>query len=118
MKFIQYIIRLRPIAYFLRNRHASDAVCMHCQLPFANVKPHFVAHSKDRNFFAVCEYCYKRMTDQELEEAYRRLWYVVWRDFEKPCGWITFRNSYIKDIKQRYVDNTYPGTAQEETNAQ
>lgn len=106
------IIRWRPVAWLLRKLHPYDSICVHCHLPWTNVNPHFVDYKTGEGFFAVCEHCYQRMTDEELEEAYQKLWHVVWRDCGKPCSYIVFRNAYMKDIKQRHVDNPYSRKAE------
>lgn len=103
MQLYEKFIRLKPVAAILRALHPSYGVCLHCGVPFSNIKRiHSIKANESEGFFAVCEHCYEHISDQELEDAYRRLWNEVWKNERKPFYYVVFRNAYIKDIKARH----------------
>lgn len=99
-------IRLKPVAWLLRKLNPTYGTCRHCGVPWSHTEPHFANYKThygvEQDFFAVCEHCYRTMSDDELVQAYEDLWNIVWKDQKKPLSYVSFRSVYTRDIKARH----------------
>ncbi len=71
IKMIEKLKRLKIVVYFLKLLNPSYGQCANCGLPWIYCKEKAVSIDNNSGTFATCEYCWKRLSLDELKYHYK-----------------------------------------------